>query len=74
MRAGTRFDVIVIGAGVVGSSIAMALAERSIRTLAVDIDLSGRLSSSEKNAGGSLTIKDGVKSVFLVPTDYSPTK
>jgi sarcosine oxidase subunit beta len=49
---GERFDVIVVGAGVVGSSIAMALAERSIRALAVDIDLSGRLSSSEKNAGG----------------------
>ncbi|MEO6183260.1 MAG: NIPSNAP family protein [Verrucomicrobiota bacterium] len=30
--------------------------------------------ASEKRAGGSLTIKDGVKSVFLVPTDYSPTK
>ena len=30
--------------------------------------------ASEKSAGGSLTIKDGVKSVFLVPTDYSPTK
>ncbi len=27
---------------------------------------------SEKN--GSLTVKDGVKSAFLVPTDYSPTK
>ena len=25
-------------------------------------------------AGGSLTVKDGVKSVYLVPTDYSPTK
>jgi FAD-dependent oxidoreductase domain-containing protein 1 len=49
---GERFDVVVVGAGVVGSSIAMALAERSIRALAVDIDLSGRLSSSEKNAGG----------------------
>ncbi len=44
--------MIVIGAGVVGSSIAMGLAERSVRTLALDIDLSGRLSSSEKNAGG----------------------
>ncbi len=44
--------MIVIGAGVVGSSIAMGLAERSLRTLAVDVDLSGRLSSSEKNAGG----------------------
>lgn len=30
--------------------------------------------ASEKKAGGSLTVKDGVKSVFLVPTDYSPTK
>ena len=25
-------------------------------------------------AGGSLTVNDGVKSVYLVPTDYSPTK
>jgi len=30
--------------------------------------------ASEKNAGGSLTVKDGVKSIYLVPTDYSPTK
>jgi hypothetical protein len=29
---------------------------------------------SEKKAGGSLTIKDGVKSEFLTPTDYSPVK
>ena len=30
---------------------------------------------SEQKAGGSLTVaKDGVKSEFLVPTDYSPTK
>jgi hypothetical protein len=29
---------------------------------------------SEKKAGGSLTIKDGVKSQFLKPTDYSPIK
>lgn len=28
--------------------------------------------ASERN--GSLTVKDGVKSIFLVPTDYSPTK
>ncbi len=31
-------------------------------------------SASEKAAGGSLTVKDGVKSTFLVPTDFSPTK
>ncbi len=30
--------------------------------------------ASEEKAGGSLTIKDGVKSVFLVPTDYSAVK
>src|SRR5271165_5753299 len=30
----------------------MGLAERGLKALAVDIDLSGRLSSSEKNAGG----------------------
>jgi hypothetical protein len=30
--------------------------------------------ASEKKAGGSLTVKDGVKSVFLKPTDYSPTR
>lgn len=47
-----RYDVIVIGAGVIGSALAMALAERRKRPLVVDIDLSGRLSSSEKNAGG----------------------
>jgi len=30
--------------------------------------------SSEENAGGSLTAPDGVKSVFMKPTDYSQTK
>jgi NIPSNAP len=30
--------------------------------------------ASEKAAGGPLTVKDGVKSVFLVPTDFSPIK
>jgi hypothetical protein len=30
--------------------------------------------ASEKAAGGSLTIQDGVKSVFMTPTDFSPTK
>jgi sarcosine oxidase subunit beta len=52
VSAQPRYDVIVIGAGIVGSSVTMALAERGKRTLAIDIDLSGRLSSSEKNAGG----------------------
>ena len=52
MNRGGRFDVCVVGAGIVGSSVAMALAERNLKTIAVDLDLSGRLSSSEKNAGG----------------------
>jgi hypothetical protein len=30
--------------------------------------------ASEKAAGGPLTIADGVKSVFMTPTDFSPTK
>ena len=47
-----RYDVVLIGGGVIGSSVAMALAERGLKTAVVDIDLSGRLSSSEKNAGG----------------------
>ncbi len=47
-----RYDVVLIGGGVIGSSAAMALGERGLRAAVVDIDLSGRLSSSEKNAGG----------------------
>lgn len=30
--------------------------------------------ASEKAAGGPLTVADGVKSVFMTPTDFSPTK
>ena len=29
---------------------------------------------TDSEVNGPLTIKDGVKSVFLTPTDYSPTK
>jgi len=52
VAANERYDVVLIGGGVIGSSVAMGLAERGLRTVVVDIDLSGRLSSSEKNAGG----------------------
>jgi sarcosine oxidase subunit beta len=45
-------DVIIVGAGVVGSAVAMALGERKVGAVVLDPDLSGRLSSSEKNAGG----------------------
>jgi sarcosine oxidase subunit beta len=47
-----HYDVVLIGGGVIGSSIAMGLAQRGLRVAVADIDLSGRLSSSEKNAGG----------------------
>ena len=30
--------------------------------------------ASEEKAGGSLTTKDGVQSIFMKATDYSPTK
>lgn len=30
--------------------------------------------ASEEKAGGSLTVKDGVQSIFMKPTDYSPMK
>jgi glycine/D-amino acid oxidase-like deaminating enzyme len=50
--AGRRYDVILIGGGIIGSAAAMGLAERGLRVAVADADLSGRLSSSEKNAGG----------------------
>ena len=52
MAAVEHYDVVLIGGGIIGSSVAMGLAERGLRAAVVDIDLSGRLSSSEKNAGG----------------------
>jgi len=52
MTGARRYDVVLVGGGVIGSSVAMALCERGLRTAVADIDLSGRLSSSEKNAGG----------------------
>jgi len=48
-----RVETLIIGAGLIGSSVAMHLArkgERGIRV--VDFDLEGSLSSSELNAGG----------------------
>jgi sarcosine oxidase subunit beta len=48
-----RYDVIVIGGGLIGSSAAMHLAQRGVKNiLLLDVDLGGRYSSSELNAGG----------------------
>ncbi len=48
-----RYDVIVLGGGLLGSSVAMHLAQRGVKSICVlDVDLGGRYSSSELNAGG----------------------
>lgn len=48
-----KTDYLIIGAGVVGSAIAMGLARQGVdRVMVVDLDLTGEWSSSELNAGG----------------------
>jgi hypothetical protein len=49
-------------------------AKESFATFRKDPDWTAALKESEKKAGGPLTVKGGVKSVFLKPTDYSPAK
>ncbi len=50
-------------------------AQKSFGTFAKDPDWVAARKASEEKAGGSLTAaKDGVKSVYLKATDYSPTK
>jgi NIPSNAP len=51
-----------------------AAADASWNAFREDPDWVAVKKASEEKAGGSLTIPDGVKSVFMTPTDYSPTR
>ncbi|NDG84552.1 MAG: FAD-binding oxidoreductase [Proteobacteria bacterium] len=48
-----KADVLVVGAGLIGSAVAMGLARQGVGSVrVVDLDLAGEWSSSELNAGG----------------------
>jgi hypothetical protein len=49
-------------------------AAASFKSFREDPDWVAARKASEEKAGGSLTVKDGVTTVFMKPTDYSPTK
>ena len=49
-------------------------AKTSFDAFRADPDWIAAKTASETKGGGSLTIPDGVKSVFMKATDYSPTK
>jgi hypothetical protein len=49
-------------------------AKASFDAFRKDADWVAAKEASEKAAGGSLTVPDGVKSVFMKPVDYSQTK
>jgi sarcosine oxidase subunit beta len=49
-----RASVLIVGGGIIGSSIAWSLAERGVDDICVvDLDLAGLYASSELNAGGA---------------------
>lgn len=68
--------------GAPGDTLVYLLAHQSVATAKASFDAFradpewvAAKKASEEKAGGSLTVeKDGVKSVFLKATDYSPTK
>jgi hypothetical protein len=49
-------------------------AKKSFDEFRKDPDWIAAREASEKKAGGSLTVKDGVKSTFMKATDYSPIR
>jgi len=49
-------------------------ADASFKTFRADPDWIAAKAASEKEGGGSLTVPDGVQSLFLKATDYSQTK
>jgi len=49
-------------------------AAESFKAFGADPDWVKAKKDSEEKAGGSLTVQNGVKSVFMTPTDYSPIK
>lgn len=58
-----RFDVVIIGAGLIGSSIAWQLVREGCSDVAlIDVDMAGLFSSSELSAGG-------VRALWSHPTD-----
>ena len=49
-----RANILILGGGVIGTSIAWALASRGVDGIVVvDLDLAGVYASSELNAGGA---------------------
>lgn len=61
-------DTLVVGAGLIGSSVAMHLAKAGVQgVVAIDFDLEGTLSSSELNAGG-------VRATFTQPVNIAMSK
>ena len=49
-----RAEVLIVGGGIIGTSVAHALAERGLRdVLVIDLDLAGIYAASELNAGGA---------------------
>ncbi|TDJ12863.1 MAG: FAD-binding oxidoreductase [Deltaproteobacteria bacterium] len=49
-----RVNVLIVGGGIIGTSIAWSLARRGVNEVTVvDLDLAGVYASSELNAGGA---------------------